>query len=299
MRVMIQVFCTVAVNVFVCISAWFGLKFKWRNLGNILFQCLFYSITIITIFSTLDSSSLTPKFFAREFFIGSGYWFVPAYLMLMVLSPVLNTYVENTPRDIQKRVLIAFFFFQFYYGWLHPDILLFQNGFSTLSFVGLYLLVRYIRIFSPRIAQFNLKVYIYSYICACFIVGGAFLSAILMNNESVMGVVKQRFILSYNNPLIIVGSISLLLAFSKFKHIGTNNGINWLAQSCFAIYLIHDHPLVWKYYANHMHQIHITYNGLLAIPFILISILSVGITCILIDKIRLFVWKKVNMLIQK
>lgn len=219
--------------------------------------------------------------------------------MLMVLSPALNTYVENTSRDTQKRVLIAFFFFQFYYGWLRTDNSLFQNGFSALSFIGLYLLVRYIRLFSPRITQLNSKAYICSYICACIVVGGIFLSAILMNNEAIMGGVKQRFILSYNNPLIIVGSISLLLAFSKLKRIGTNNCINWLAQSCFAIYLIHDHPLVWKYYVNYMHQIHISYNGLLAIPFILISILSVGIACILIDKVRLFVWKKVDILIQK
>lgn len=298
-RVMAQVFCTVAINVFICISAWFGLKFSSRNLGNILFQCLFYSITIIVFFSIFDSSKLTPQFLSHEVFIGDGYWFVPSYIMLMIISPALNTYVEQTPRGMQKKVLVAFFVFQFFYGWFPTDNHLFCNGFHTLSFIGLYLLVRYIRIFSPRITQFNLKAHIYSYICSCLVVGGVYLSAILLNNEAIMGGIKQRFILSYNNPLIIIGAISLLLFFSKLKLIGTNNCINWLAQSCFAIYLIHDHPLVWKYYVNHMHQIHITYNGVLAIPFILISILSVGVACILIDKIRLFVWKKVDILIQK
>lgn len=291
-RVMAQVFCTVAIDVFVGISAWFGLKFNWKNLANILFQCIFYAITIIAFFCFFDKSQLTLQFLSHEIFIGGGYWFVPSYIMLMIISPVLNIYVEQTPRVMQKKVLVAFFVFQFFYGWLPTDNRLFCNGFHTLSFIGLYLLVRYIRIFSPRITRFDPKVYVYSYICSCLVVGGVYLSAILLNNESIMGGVKQRFILSYNNPLIITGSISLLLTFSKLKCIGTNKYINWLAQSCFAIYLIHDHPLVWKYYVNHMHHIHITYNSFSAIPFIFISILVVGMVCILIDKIRLFVWKR-------
>ena len=81
-------------------------------------------------------------------------WFIKAYILLYILPPMLNAFVEKASQQEFKNVLIGFFLFEFIYGWLFSDSTQFiQGGYSTISFFGLYLLSRYIRIYKPLICS--------------------------------------------------------------------------------------------------------------------------------------------------
>ena len=57
-RTIIESLAIVAVNVFVLISGWFGIKFKWNSLLKLLFQCAFFSLVYIVLGVYLASYKL-------------------------------------------------------------------------------------------------------------------------------------------------------------------------------------------------------------------------------------------------
>ena len=95
LRIVIQSLAIVGVDVFVLISGWFGISFNLKRLGEFLFQCLFFSI-IVTFAAWLISGrpEIGIKSLAGMIFLGKSYWFVKCYLLLYILSPVLNSFIN-------------------------------------------------------------------------------------------------------------------------------------------------------------------------------------------------------------
>jgi hypothetical protein len=101
--------------------------------------------------------------------------------------------------------------------------------------------------------------------------------------------IKGRYVLflnslNYNNPLIIISSVSLFIVFSKIKM--QSKIINWLASSALAIYLIHGalpYGKLFQYlYQNYGNR---WYSGI--IYFFAVSLVFIG--SIIIDKMRMFI----------
>ena len=110
---MTEAFSIYAVNLFVLLSGWYGIRFKAKRLGELIFQVLFFGLFAIGVCAVFAPDELQHDVFSRLFILGlNDYWFVKAYLALYIISPVLNTFVEHSPRQQFKYVLIAFFAFQ-------------------------------------------------------------------------------------------------------------------------------------------------------------------------------------------
>ena len=113
-RTVIQSIAIVCVNVFVLISGWFGIKPSLKGISSFIFQCLFFYVGIYIInvlFFKAPVSIIELRkclFFAPE----SGLWFVLAYVMLYILSPILNTFINSIPKIQYKRFLMYFIVFQ-------------------------------------------------------------------------------------------------------------------------------------------------------------------------------------------
>lgn len=152
-RLLIEMMSIVSVNVFVMISGWFGIKPSLKGFANFLFQCLFFLIGIYAVGVLSGYVPLTAKGVASCLTISSGYnWFIRAYLGLYVLSPILNTFLERCTKRQLEGVLIAFYTFQTFYGFI-GNVDFFCSGYSTFSFIGLYLLSRYLRLYSTALSK--------------------------------------------------------------------------------------------------------------------------------------------------
>lgn len=287
-RIMTQSFSIVAVNVFVLISGWFGIRFSFKSFMNIVYQAAFYSMLAIVFCLIYDKDLITAKSLYTEIFGGDGYWFISAYLLLMLLSPVLNKYVETAPRETQKTVIISFLFFQSLCLLDVFDNAHFHNGYSCISFIGLYLIARYVRLFNPSFARNSMSRDLKIYLTACGAMGGAILLSYILSVNSISSTIRG-IMLSYSNPICICAALYLLMAFTKIK-MGVNNTINWLAKSSFSIYLIHTNILLLPLYTNYMHNLYLRFNGILCIFVVLISLFIISLGSIIIDKIRIFSW---------
>lgn len=149
------------VNLFVLVSGWYGIRFTLHKLGALVFQVLFYSLPIYLVFVSIGRTLFSVNYFLH-LLLTNGYWFVGAYLILFILSPLLNRFAENTTTKEQRMLLFALFGLMFLYGWISDDKW-FDRGCSPLFFICLYLLARYFSIHRPAFTLHKPKFYFLFY----------------------------------------------------------------------------------------------------------------------------------------
>lgn len=147
-RIFSEQACLVCVNIFVLISGWFGIKFSYKKVANILFQVIFLGwLVAITLYPFTKVLPFVEMM--KLTYLGSFYWFVPSYLVLYVFAPVLNAFVNVSEKQKVFRFIVGFFLLEFALGWLF-DWEHYGLGYSAMSFFGLYLLARYIRMYGKE-----------------------------------------------------------------------------------------------------------------------------------------------------
>ena len=289
MRLLTQSVSVVCVNVFVLLSGWYGIKFSIKRLGSFLFQVFFFSFLIYTCLVVIQPTAyLNFLSFSRLFIMnGEDYWFVKSYLLLFLFAPFLNAVVENKDcKLIVKRFLIVFFIFQTIYGWFSiRGATELEGGYSAISFMGLYLLVRYLRCYGYDISKYSGKLYI-TLFC-----GIAFINALLAFFLARIDLVVFGRIFTYTNPLVICQSLLLVFAFSRYRF--KSKFINWLAISCFAVYLTHANGFILRpFYGKWIKFLFKSQSPPAFLSCALCTIILIYCISILLDKIRIYVWNK-------
>ena len=291
-RTIIESFSIVCVNVFVLISGWFGIKPSIKGLAYFIFQCLFFSICVTVVAPLLGiGDSLSLSDIGGMFFIGKYYyWFVRCYLCLYILAPVLNAFIQSAGKKTFIIVLAGFFAIQTIYGWT-GSMNDFDRGYSVLSFVGLYLLARYVKLYGGELFRLNKWADLAIYIGLSLILAAAFFIAKVFDKEEV-----SSHLFVYINPLVITSALFLLLFFSKIDF--KSKAINYIARSAFAVYLLHLNAKVWYDFLETCYKIYIENDLFRAIFLIFLFISSVFALAILIDQIRLLLWKPLEKLFE-
>lgn len=285
MQYLVEIVSIVCVNCFIFISGWFGIKPKIEKFIGLLFQIIFFNFIIYFISVAIGHE----HFSLRSFFVHSNFmalWFIPPYIALYWLAPMLNTFIEKAPLSSVRRVLLAFVLLNLILGWVH-DYLHFVNGYSFLNFILIYLIARYINHFNPKWSQYKIRNYISLYILICiFFIGIIYLTYAL--KPDVVNLLIKLF--HYNSPIVHAASICFCLIFTKLKF--QSKFVNWIAYSSFAIYLLHQDPLIGaRWMKQFCQQLFSTHNIFYYSAAMLALTATFFIIAILIDQFRLNLWK--------
>ena len=321
-RIFVEHLCLVAVNVYVLISGWFGIRPKMKSFVRLILQVATYSIIITGAFLLLGKTSFKIGYVTDMLIVGKQYWFVVSYLLLYLVSPILNTFVEHSSMREFQCMLLIFFGFQFVYSWIF-GLEEFAGGYSALSFMGLYLLARYVKIyendnnndrritkdenenhhpdgiasrftlhasrFTLHASRFTLHAsrFTFSKLFALYLFIAAITALFVFlaygwKGDS-FGDACAGIFAHYNSPFIVVSSLLVLLMFSKLQF--QSKVINYLSSSAFAVYLIHAHPLLWDEYLNLFPPIYAKYPNLLGVLLMMRVAVIIFFLCIAIDKI--------------
>lgn len=146
----VQSISIVCVNLFILISGWFGIRSSLKGFLNYIFQCLYFSIGIYIILILNGNLSISVKGIAEALYLLHANWFILAYALLYLISPILNSFVENSSKSTFRIVIISFFLFQTIFGW-PGSASWFEYGYSSTSLIGLYLLARYCKKYGVKI----------------------------------------------------------------------------------------------------------------------------------------------------
>lgn len=286
MRILIESICIICVNVFVLISGWFGIHFKWRSLANFLFQVFFFGVILYAFSILFFNTSFDLKGLLACFQITQWNWFVKAYLLLYLISPILNAFCETASKKQFFMVLSGFFVYQTIYG-LSGSAKFIEYGFSTMSFIGLYLLAQFIRNFVIYEKEKSKIRWISFFIFFACVMLDVFLEywLILIN--------RSFCVFSYCNPLVIFESLSLITFCSTLSF--QSRFINFVASSSFAVFLLHANiNLCRPYFVPFVNLLYEKYSGISCLFLIFVFLIIVFALAIFLDQIRKLIWNFIN-----
>lgn len=289
-RMLFQGLSIVCVDVFVLLSGWYGIRPKKVGFLNFVFQCLFfllgiYAVCILTGFSAFSRHGVMGCFLLIKW-----NWFIRAYLLLYLLAPMLNTYIDHATERQHRMMLLLFFLFQTIFSWLTNASVFFEHGYSTISFIGLYLLARYFSKYPTRFGTLSKK-----WLLACYLATALILALMYFGGRvyGISGLCSRLFY--YDNPLVVFSSLSLVLCFSKLKF--KSKMVNWLGASSFAVFLLHTNPNLCKpLFVPLVKQIYVSANGIECLACIFVFLVTIFVCAVLIDQVRLMCWRKQSLI---
>lgn len=279
----LESFSECAVNCFVIISGFYGIKISLKKIVLFLLPILFYELVIsIIYFGTYHHISFSPF----------HYWFVRVFFALMLISPLLNKSLALlSKKQIQIILLLLLVFFvlpPISYISGNDHCISGNHGKNLLIFVILYVIGYYLRnhFIAKKPAWFYFLVYL---ILGSFLLFETFLLA-------KVGYYKGSSSLSYNydNFLIVGMAVCLFLFFSKLNI--KSKVVNWIAGSSFFVYIISENQFVYKSPYGLYDLINAnSWNTMDIYPIKVISYaLLVFFACIMIDKVRTFLFSGVE-----
>lgn len=294
-RFYIESLGVVCVNVFVLISGWFTIKTSTKSVLSFVFQVLFFWGGAYVFFVLLGKTPFSLNGVLGCFAFTKWGFFIKAYLVMFILAPILNIYVQNSPEKLQRMVLLGFFIYVFTYGWLGGASRFFVNGYGPLFFIGLYLLAQYAHCstsqttpaFIRRLVNMDNYIYLSVYILTC--IANTFLCVLSIKYNPFY----FNYVISFVNPLVVIGSLSLLMFFSKLK-VSNNVYVNWIAISSFAVYLLHSQINIRTYFTKIVCHLYNTNNGFICVLVIFSFLVLVHLISVFIDKIRIFSWNRIS-----
>jgi len=284
LQLLTEGFSIMAVDVFVMLSGWYGIRMRWSRLAELLFQLLFFGVVCLAFVSLL--TGVVPQDAVKSVLLlnEDNYWFVKAYLALYLLSPVLNAFVETASRQQFAVTLTTLFAFQWVFGWVFEATSWLQSGYSLPSFMCLYLLARYLNRYRPAWTRLSWRADLGMYVAVGVLTAvTSFLLKYYFDRGGVL--------FFYNSPNVILAATCLLLFFSKLQF--NSRVINWLAVSALAIYLTHSNSYLGKYYDANILRWYETENRGIFLVHVLLLMGGVLTGSVILDKLRLLVWKVV------
>ncbi len=231
--VIINSFCICAVNLFVMITGWFGIKNIFKSVVRLIIDC-----TIFGLISYLVLSTFTEHIFAVKECLKSSFftpnWFISVYMMLVLISPLIEYSIKALDSDKLKYIVVALLIVDVFFGFCFN----YNNGYDLIHFVTLYYLARFLKLSCESRLNVKLSKYGFGFYCllAVFLAAG-----FIFANKTGMKLLALRYFL-YNNPLVILMAMALFMWFPKRKI--QSNIINILATGVFGTFILHTTPYV-------------------------------------------------------
>lgn len=281
----------IGVNSFVMVTGYFQYNKKIKltkiisiNNATWFYKVLFLSLVLIFNVDVVNQISTIDKFKTIMPIDYGIYWFINCYIVLYMISPLLNKIIENTNRKQHLKIIaLLCFLFSLIPTLTSQEAIQTDIGRSTINFILLYFIGSYIAKYPieekfKALSKTALRtISIIGYIlCAILLVMCFSISTNLNGLSSIMTEIAKIFdglCFSYSSPLIIIETI---FYFYIFKTISLKNKfINKIAKYTIGIYLIHENIYVRDNLYN--------YLGILKIKNIYIKqiLLMIGVSIVL------------------
>lgn len=296
---LVESFAIVAVNVYVLITGYFmcrsGLKIS--RLLEIICQVLWYTLLIPLVLSALglvQPGSFTLYDLLRFVFPihMQHYWFVTAYVILMLFVPMLNLAVKHFSKQQLAAVTLLITAFETLPKSILPvKFTMDEAGNNALWLICVYLIGAYIRTYGiPFFGSLKKSLF-------CYVSGAVAMFASLLLMRVIYFKIDAfgeslNFGFHYNHILCLFSSVALFYVFLHWKigegHI--SKVIGMAAPYTFGVYLLHEHILVRYEWVKWL-QVSPTDNMLGLGLNLVWKCLAVLVTGIVLDWVRAVIFK--------
>ena len=217
--------------------------------------------------------------FNYKYFVLHKYWFINAYIGLLVLTPVLNAAVKKLSKKDYTIFLLFFYALAFISVQFGLSGLNLDRGYSFSWFIFLYMLGRYLRLYPLSFSTNQLLlILITSFLC-----------------QTIVIFFFNRY--DYVEPFMVIQSVSSLLLFTKFEI--KSKTINSIAASVTMVYLIDLHPILYKVIVDWLHSFYNNNSIPIFLLYTLLLCVAIFVFAIIYDQLRIYTWKKINLIADK
>ena len=296
----IEILTLVHVNSFVLLSGYYqwNKRFKQSKVWKIINASWFYRVIIVFIFMTLglisiDKLTLFKDIFPLEF---ANNWFIKYYILLYLISPLLNAAIKTMSQKTHKRILLILFIMFCFMPWITRSQTFDNNGYTLYQFIYLYLIGGYLNKYNSfENSTIGQKSNLIKRSVLITIISVCVLSNFLLYHFSFKYTGPNAFLndlilniqishLSYNNPFVLIQSIAYFLLFSTFKF--KNRFINGVAALTIGVYLIHDNNYIRSYIYTWLNVNNTLVTSFTSLLWFILLALIIFIMCAIIEFIR-------------
>lgn len=190
----------VCVNSFLIISGWYGVKLKLKSLWKIYILLVSIYIPVQMIDYLLTGHFSIVLFIDNILAFTRESYFVQCYLMLVFLSPIINSFIEKYKKNAFQYVMI-FWFIEFVMDIVRGNECLgFNECFSLIHFILLYMMSRVTSLYKTEILTIKPIIWILIYLFCIVLI-------------CICHIFDFQHTWSYSNPIIIVESFCLFFIF--------------------------------------------------------------------------------------
>ena len=213
-----------AVNCFMLVSGYFGIRFSIDKMLQFMLQAFFCFIAGTAINYAVWGDFSLGKLVHVFPIITDQWWFLTIYFMIFMLSPVINKGIECVSKQQFALILIVLLAINSFGQYALSR----SSGYSFLSLLIIYLIGRFLRMCPLAMSR---KQSILIWLAS---------TAILFMSVELSIIYHPSFawhLFSYNNPLIIVQSVCVLHFVLSFppRHIPI---FIFIGAHCFAVYMM-------------------------------------------------------------
>ncbi len=290
--------CIVAVNVYMLISGYFLVEsgFKLHRVIELWCQVLFYTILVPLVLIVLGI--LPTSIFSIYYILQTvlpvqmeHYWFITAYIIMYLLSPVLATAAKNMSKERLRGTIIGLLlFFAVSKSVLPFELVMDNKGYDGLWFICVFLVAAYMRLYGIPFftRKENGRRGLLVYLLGCAGIYGVMLAVrmVYLKTGSLDHFIDSTY--HYNHVLNLMAAMGLFYAFYHLKMDGERPWakiICKVAPYTLGVYLLHeqmDIRYLWPKWLGATAE----GNVLLLVIRSLLAVLLVFAVGILVDMVR-------------
>lgn len=300
--VFIESLILVHVNSFVLVSGYFQCKGKLKlgkaiKINNMTWFYKVVMMLVLVATSLIAKPDLLTRIHTYLPIDYGTYWFINSYLILYLISPILNKVISTSSKKSLQKAILTLFIIISVLSTVTRDV--FYNtltGRSLCTFILLYFIGAYIRNYPISDSYFmkpfsnNAKrlIYFSTYLFAAIMstfcwLGYTYLHPLGAFANEVGSILSFNHV-SYASPIVIIQSIGYFLYFSTLNF--KNKFINKVSSSTLAVYLISENIFLREMIYDKIGLTKITNITISLILEILIATIVIFIICTLIEILR-------------
>lgn len=249
----LEVLSIAAVNIFMLISGYFLItsKFKLGRLIEIVFQTMFYLIGTIILFGLLGKVPAEDMtiYNLLHYFLPihmSTYWFISAYVIILLLLPVIVNGVHSmSEKQLQGVILWMLLLSCIIKSVLPVRLAMDDRGYSFLWYLTLFLVGARIRLYGFKMVKTAAKGWIVFGVSSLLIWAEIF---VISQINVRTGRLKEMITVSldYNHILVLSSALGIFAAFLHAKPMGKKLGraVCLISPYCLGVYLFQESPVV-------------------------------------------------------
>lgn len=281
--------CRSGVNVFVLLTGYFLCKENqnFRKIYTLVASILFFNVILLSIKQILlGGVTLHTLITCLSPF---KYWFINCYIGLMLLAPYIIIAIKDMSHKTFDMLVLILTLTNVLFGRFIGT----ADGFSLLWFINLFMIGQRLKRTSIQYSQKKIILLLIASI-TIHVIG----SFILLNNIEILDSYNVGISGVYSNIFCLTTSVCFFLLFKQSSLTAHSKNISFFALSAFAVYLISENfiikPEIWKIWNSLLKYTNASNNimAFLSIQLAFCSLLF--IVCVIIDRLRLFVFNLIN-----